>query len=289
MNETPGGTPDRWVSGDAYENFMGRWSRRMAKEFIRWLAPPPGWRWLEVGCGTGALAAAICVDAAPGGVVACDPSAHFVSFARSGFSHPALTFQVAGVGDLPHTAGGFDAAVAGLVLNFTPDPAQAVAEMVRRLHPGGLLAGYVWDYSEGMQFIKIFWEAAADLDPAAAELDEGPRFPLCHREALTALLEGAGLEQVEARGLEIDTLFPNFDDYWAPFLGGTGPGPAYVMSLPPDARERLRLRLKQRLAHGEEGPVALRARAWAAKGYLGGQGVPWRLKGTWAAKGYLGG
>lgn len=144
-------TPDRWVSGDAYENFMGRWSRRMAKEFIRWLAPTPGWRWLEVGCGTGALTAAICEDASPGAVVACDPSAQFVSYARRAFSHPALTFQVAGDGDLPRAAGGYDAAVAGLVLNFIPNPAEATVEMVRRLRPGGMLAGYVWDYSAGMQ------------------------------------------------------------------------------------------------------------------------------------------
>lgn len=267
MNETP----DRWVSGEAYERFMGRWSRRMAKEFIRWLAPLPGWSWLEVGCGTGALTAEICSEANPGAVVACDPSAQFVDFARSRLAHPALTFQLAEAAQLPHAAGGYDAAVAGLVLNFIPDPAQAVAEMVGRLRPGGLLAGYVWDYSAGMQFIKIFWEAAAELDPAAAELDEGPRFPLCHPEALAALLEGAGLEQVEARGLEIETSFSNFDDYWAPFLGGTGPGPAYAASLAPEARERLRLRLKERLAHGGDGPVALRARAWAARGRVQGR------------------
>lgn len=263
--------PDRWVSGEAYERYMGRWSRRMAKEFIHWLAPPSGWSWLEVGCETGALTAAICGEASPGALVACDPSAQFVDFARSGLTHPALTFQVASAADLPHAVDGFDAAVAGLVLNFIPDPAEAMAEMVSRLRPGGLLAGYVWDYSAGMQFIKIFWEAAAELDPAAAELDEGPRFPLCHPEALAGLLEGAVLEQVEARGLEIDTIFPNFDDYWAPFLGGTGPGPAYVMSLPPEARERLRLRLKERLTHGGEGPVALQARAWAARGRLRGR------------------
>ena len=253
---------------------MGRWSRKMAVEFVRWLAPSPGWSWLEVGCGTGALTAAICSGADPTAVAACDPSAQFVAYARAALDHPAVTFQVAGAGDLPHAAGGYDAAVAGLVLNFIPDPAGAVAEMARRLRPGGVLGGYVWDYSEGMQFIKLFWDVAAELDPAAAGLDEGARFPLCQPQALVALLEGAGLEQVEARGLEIETIFPNFDDYWAPLLRGTGTCPAYVVSLAPDARERLRLRLKQRLAPGGDGPVALTARAWAARGTCGRRG--WR-------------
>jgi SAM-dependent methyltransferase len=259
-------TSDRWIAGDAYEHFMGRWSRRIAKEFIGWLNPPASWDWLEVGCGTGALTQAICANAHPAAVVACDPSPEFVAFARRSLSHPAVTFFVAGADELPRQEGGFDAVVSGLVLNFIPAPAEAIRSMRNRLRPGGTLAAYVWDYAEGMQFLRIFWDVAAELDSRAAELDEGQRFPLCHRDALVDLLEREGLESVDARALEIDTPFPDFDSYWAPFLGGTGPAPSYVGSLSATAREELKLRLRQRLTQEAGAPIQLTARAWAVRG-----------------------
>ncbi|HWQ84981.1 MAG TPA: methyltransferase domain-containing protein, partial [Anaerolineales bacterium] len=212
---------------------------------------------------------AIWEHAAPATITACDPSPGFIEFARRSLSHPEINFEVAGTAELPRHAGGFDAAAAGLVLNFLPDPGAAVAAMGERLKPGGWLAGYVWDYAEGMQFIKRFWEAAAEMDPRAAELDEGPRFPLCHPPALAALLEEAGLERVEVGALEIETHFADFEDYWRPFLGGTGPGPAYVAALEADAREALRLRLRQELSPNADGPVRLSARAWAVRGARG--------------------
>lgn len=264
MNETP----DRWNAGDAYEHFMGRWSRQVAKEFINWLTPPASWSWLEVGCGTGALTKAICLYADPASVVACDPSPRFVSFARHSLAHPAVTFLVVGADELPHPEEGFDAVVSGLVLNFIPDPAEAVRSMSSRLRPGGMLAAYVWDYAEGMQFLRIFWEAALELDSRAANLDERQRFPICHPDVLVDLLERAGLVSVASRALEIATPFHDFDSFWAPFLGGTGPAPSYVASLHPATREQLRLRLRQRLASTADGPVQLTARAWAVRGFL---------------------
>jgi SAM-dependent methyltransferase len=257
------------MTGDAYEQFIGRWSRLVAREFIRWLAPPASWSWLEVGCGTGALTQAICLDADPASVVACDPSPQFISHARRSLDHPAVTFLVAGAGDLPRSEGGFDAVASGLVLNFIPGPAEAVREMSSRLRPGGMLAAYVWDYADGMLFLRIFWEAAQELDAEATGLNEGQRFSLCRPDALTNLWQGAGFERVETKALEIDMPFPDFDSYWAPFLGGTGPAPAYVSTLQPAAREQLRLRLKQRLAPAG-GTLRLPARAWAVRGFLAG-------------------
>ena len=245
---------------------MGRWSRRIAREFIGWLNPPAAWDWLEVGCGTGALTQAICANAHPAAVAACDPSPEFVAYARRSLSHPAAAFLVAGADELPHREGGFDAVVSGLVLNFITAPAEAIRSMRDRLRPGGTLATYVWDYAEGMQFLRIFWETAAELDSRAAELDEGKRFPLCRRDALVELLEGEQLESVAATALEIDTPFPDFDSYWAPFLGGTGPAPAYVSSLSAPARAELKLRLRQRLTQEAGAPIQLTARAWAVRG-----------------------
>jgi len=264
MNETP----DKWMSADAYDRFMGRWSRQVAKAFIQWLAPPASWNWLEVGCGTGALTQAIYLNAHPASVVACDPSPQFVSFARRSFANPAITFLEAGADELPHREDGFDVVASGLVLNFIPSLDLAVRSMISRLRPGGMLAAYVWDYAEGMQFLRIFWEAAVELDPAAAGLDEGQRFPICHPQALTDLLEGAGLDLVESRALEIDTPFPDFESYWAPFLGGTGSAPTYLASLHPTAREQLRLRLREQLSPAADGSIPLTARAWAVRGFL---------------------
>jgi len=266
-------SPDKWITGDAYEHFMGRWSRRIAKEFINWLTPPASWSWLEVGCGTGALTQAICLNADPASVVACDPSPQFVAFARRSLAHPAITFLVVGADELPHPEDGFNAVVSGLVLNFIPAPAEAVQAMTSRLRPGGTLAAYVWDYAEGMQFLRIFWEAAVELDSRAADQDERQRFPLCHPDSLVDLLEREGLDLVDSEALEIATPFPDFDSYWAPFLGGTGPAPSYVASLHPTAREELRLRLRQRFAPTADGPVRLTARAWAVRGFLGSDRV----------------
>ena len=260
-------TPDRWIAGDAYERFIGRWSQLIAKEFIHWLNPPASWKWLDVGCGTGALTRALFHNTHPASVVACDPSAQFISFARGSLVDPAVTFLVADAGELPGSSAEFDAVVAGLVLNFIPDPLEALRLMISRLRPGGTLAAYVWDYADGMQFLRIFWEVVVELDPRASDLDEGQRFPLCHPDALMDLLQRAGLGQVESHALEIATPFPDFDSYWLPFLGGTGPGPSYVASLTPTAREQLRLRLQQRLAPITDGSIQLTARAWAVRGF----------------------
>jgi SAM-dependent methyltransferase len=260
--------PDNWSGGDAYERFMGRWSRQIAKEFIAWLCPPAAWNWLELGCGTGALTKAVFLHAAPAAVVACDPSPQLLSFARRSLAQPTITFLVAGAGELPLAKNGFDAVVSGLVLNFLPAPADAVRSMRSRLRPGGMLAAYVWDYSDGLQFLRIFWETALQLDSGAADLDERQRFPLCHRDALVHLLEDEGLVLVDAQALDIATPFADFDDYWIPFLGGTGPAPTYVASLRPTARERLRLLLKQRLAPTADSPIQLTGRAWAVRGHV---------------------
>ena len=155
--------------------------------------------------------------------------------------------------------------VSGLVLNFVPDPHLALLEMARVTAGGGTIAAYVWDYAGKMELMREFWDAAAALDAAAAQLDEGIRFPLCRPQALAACFAGAGLKDVEVRAIDIPTPFTSFDDYWQPFLGGQGPAPAYAMSLDEPARARLRERIAQRLPAKPDGSIALTARAWAVR------------------------
>ena len=257
---------DKWMAGDAYEAYMGRWSRPLAQAFVEWLHPKPSVHWLEVGCGTGALTSVICDLCEPASVVACDPSGPFLEHARNHLADARTSFVMAGAESLPMREGGFDVVVSGLVLNFLPDLGESMASIRERLRPGGTVAAYVWDYAQGMEFLRCFWDEAVALDPRAASLDEGRRFPLCRPEALVSLFQAAGLAQVETGRLEIPTNFSDFDDYWAPFLRGTGPAPSYVGSLDPQGRELLRERLKVRLHRDRDRRIPLRASAWAVRG-----------------------
>jgi SAM-dependent methyltransferase len=257
---------DIWAIGDAYEAYMGRWSRAVAAEFVTWLALPAGSRWLDVGCGTGALTFAILQRADPEHVTAIDPSAGFVEHARAAAAGAPATFRVADAQALPFDDASFDAAVSGLVLNFIPQPERAVAELARTTRAGGTIAVYVWDYAEGMEFIRRFWDAAVELDPAAAELDEGARFPICRPEPLERLFREAGLGDVSVGPIEVPTVFRDFDDLWAPFLGGQGPAPGYATALDATHLDALRERLRSMLPIAEDGSIALSARAWSARG-----------------------
>ena len=255
-----------WGSGNAYEPYVGRWSRPVAREFLGWLAVPSGGRWLDVGCGTGALSETILSVAAPGEVVGLDPSPAFVAFARDRVTDPRVRFHIGDAQALQADPATFDAVVAGLVLNFVPEPGRAVSEMARVARPGGTVAAYVWDYADGMQMMRHFWDAAAELDPRSRELDEGSRFTLCRPEPLADLFRSSELDNVEVRAIDVPTVFRDFDDYWSPFLGGRAPAPAYAMSLSPERRAELRERLRANLPTNAKGEHHLTARAWAARG-----------------------
>jgi len=259
-------TDDRWAAGDAYEAYMGRWSRKLARRFVAWLEPAPEGHWLEVGCGTGALTATLREECEPASVVACDPSAPFVEHARERCADERVSFVVAGADALPRRHGGYDAVVSGLVLNFLGEPGEALVAFRDRLRPRGTVAAYVWDYAEGMEFLRVFWDEAVAADPSAASVDEGRRFPLCREGALTELFRETGLADVRGGAVDVGTEFASFDDYWSPFLRGTGPAPAYVAALDPERRELLRERIRRRLVPHGDGPIRLRARAWAARG-----------------------
>ena len=256
-----------WRSGEDYERYVGRWSRLVALAFLAWLEVPPDGRWLDVGCGTGALVTAILNEAQPSEVVGVDPSEGFLTLARSQVTDPRATFVVGDARAIPLPDGERDAVVGGLMLNFVPEPAGAVAEFARVTRSGGTVAAYVWDYPVGMQMMRFFWDAATDLDPASSALDEGKRFDsVCSPEALGGLWTAASLGDVETRPIDIPTRFRDFDDYWQPFLGGQGPGPRYVASLDPDQREALRTHLHASLPIAPDGSISLTARAWAVRG-----------------------
>jgi SAM-dependent methyltransferase len=257
---------DAWAAGDAYDQYMGRWSRRIAPLFLDWLDAPKRARWLDVGCGTGALSAAILNACEPHSVQGLDASEGFVAQARANVADARAQFAVGDAQMLHLPEAQFDVAVSGLVLNFVPHRAKAVAEMRRVTRPGGVAAFYVWDYpGGGVEFMRAFWTAAAELDPNARDLGEGLRFPFCSREGVLELAEQGGLANAECAALETSTMFADFDDYWRPFTLGAGPAPGYCVSLDPQAREALRQRLSDTLKRQPDGSIAMKARAWAVK------------------------
>ncbi|MEU8636567.1 methyltransferase domain-containing protein [Amycolatopsis sp. NPDC048633] len=254
-----------WQTGDAYEAYIGRWSRRIAPIFVRQLDVPASRRWLDVGCGTGALTSAVLAAGDPAEVVGADPSEGFLATARAQVTDPRASFEVADARELPFADDSFDVVVSGLVLNFVPDPARAAREIARVTR--GLAAAYLWDLAEGMELIRHFWEAAAELDPAkVAELDEGRRFTLCRPEPLGRLWTEAGFTGVSVGEIKIPTVFTGFDDYWQPFLGAQGPAPAYLATLPEARRDQVRELLRSRLPTNPDGSIPLSARAWVVQG-----------------------
>jgi SAM-dependent methyltransferase len=257
---------DPWQSGNPYELFMGRWSRLVAQRFLAWLSPVAGQRWLDVGCGTGALSLTILNQAAPQAVLGVDASESFIAFAQQTYQDSRLRFQMGDAAKLSAETDDFEVVVSGLALNFIPTPLAALQEMKRVTRSGGLVAVYVWDYAGKMEMLRYFWEAAQAIDPAAAALDEGSRFPLCQPAALTALFEAAKLKQIAVQAIEVPTLFRDFTDYWSPFLGGQGPAPGYVASLTAEQRAALTQRLRTTLPVQSDGTIPLVARAWAIRG-----------------------
>ena len=257
---------ETWYDGILYDRFMGRWSKLAAQKFLSWFAVPPGRVWVDVGCGTGSITRQILETFKPARIIAIDSSPGFISYAKRSITHPDVQFRVGLAQALDLESQSADAAVSGLVLNFVPQPEAAILEMLRVAKPGGRVGVFLWDYAGGMQMLRYFWDAAAELDPSASALDEGIRFPLCREGQLESLFLASGLKQVQGTAIKVATRFEDFDDYWQPYLGKVGAAPQYLMSLDSEKRRRLEGRLRKSLPVGKDGSILLAARAWAVRG-----------------------
>jgi SAM-dependent methyltransferase len=262
----PSEKKDWFGDGDAYEHYVGRWSRPAGEMFLAWMSHSPGLRWVDVGCGTGALTETILKQADPEHVTGVEPSEGFLGLAKAGVKDERVEFRIGDARSLPLADHTVDVVVSGLVLNFVPDKTQALQEMLRIVKPGGTIAAYVWDYAGDMQLMRYFWNAVGELFPDGSLHDEGNKFPICKPDPLADLFRNSGLEAIEPCALDAPTVFADFDDYWSPFLRGQGPAGAYCVSLPEEDRERLRKHLKSTLPFSGDGTIGLIARAWAVSG-----------------------
>jgi len=252
--------------GEAYEAFMGRWSRRLAPLLVQFAAVADGDAVLDVGSGTGSLTVAVAAVAPTSRVVGVDLSASYVAVAREHHQTDRVQFEV---GDAQHLQFGeaiFDATLSLLILNFIPNPEKALNEMTRVTRSGGTVAAAVWDYGGGMEMLRAFWDEAIALTPDADTKDER-HMRFSRTGELAELWHTHHLKDVFETALIIETPFVSFDDYWSPFLAQQGPAGAHVATLSPHDREQLRLRLRRRLlGNSPDGPIALHARAWAVRG-----------------------
>jgi SAM-dependent methyltransferase len=252
--------------GDAYERFMGRWSRELAPAFARFAGVRDGEAVLDVGSGTGALAAAVVSIAPSSHITGVDPAAPYVAFAQARHPGNQIRFEVGDAQQLRFADRRFDHTLSLLVLNFIPNRSQALGEMIRVTRSGGTVSSAVWDYGQGMEMLRIFWDEAVALNPAADARDER-HMPLCRKGELSALWREHGLRNVAEDAITIQTPFSSFDDYWLPFLEKQGPAGDYVAKLEARQRDELRRRLQARLlGERREGAIVLSARAWAVRG-----------------------
>lgn len=246
---------------------MGRWSRPVARAFVPWLGVPEKSDWLDVGCGTGALAEVILDLGSPTALAGIDPSTDFIAAAAQHVTDPRASFDVGDACALPMDDDRFDVVVAGLVLNHIADPASAAGEMARVARPGGSVAAYIWDYSGEMQMVRFFWEAVAATDPNAAEVDPRSHYHISHPEPLAELFRETGLRDVVVEAIDVPLGFRDFDDYWLPHtLSGPATTQRYVAGLDEDRKVGLREQLRSTLQAEENGEINLLGRAWAAKG-----------------------
>jgi SAM-dependent methyltransferase len=231
------------VAGAAYDSFMGRYSSQLAPQFAEAASVASGHTVIDVGCGPGALTDHLVTLLGPAAVRACDPSPTFVQACSA--RHPGVAVMPGRAESIPFPTGEADHAMAQLVLHFVSDPEQAAREMGRVVRPGGRVSACVWDFDEGMEMLRRFWDAALTIDPAAP--DEARTLRFGKRGEIADLFAGAGLTDVAESNLRVTSTYRSFDELWSGFLAGVGPAGSYCVGLGEGDRDRLRRELFHQL------------------------------------------
>ena len=256
-------------AAEAYEKLMGRWSRQLAPSFVEFAGVQDGDRLLDVGCGTGSLSATLAKATRPSKIVGIDQSANFVEYARCQVQDSRASFEVGDAQNLPFPDDSFDRSMALFIFNFIPNARKATNEMRRVTRSRGVVATANWDGSGANELVNgFFWDAAKAIDPSVKRPSERP-WAYGSAEALSDLLEGAGLKDLGVKDFTLACQFSCFDEYWQRYLLGEGPSGTYVVALSADHRQRLKEQLRHDvLRGGSDGPFTLQAKAWAVRGIV---------------------
>lgn len=252
-----------YSDADAYDRGTGRWSRLLAQQFVPWLGIRRDARWLDVACGTGALAGAVMDLAWPGAVTGVDRSAPYLEQARRRVA--GARFDRADGHHLPFPGGSFDAVVSALALPYVDDPAGMAVEMIRVVAPGGMVAAYAWD--DELHVNRLFWDAAREVGAARPEDDIRERYEITSGDALAQLFRDAGGRDLQSRELVAEIAYDEFDEVWTIYASGQGHTGAFCVSLPTRRRDEVREALRTRLLPARDGRIHITARAWATKGW----------------------
>ncbi len=257
------------TDGAAYEQLMGRWSRRLAEPFLDFVGAAAGERVLDVGCGTGSLASALVRRCPVAEVCGVDLSAAYIAHARAAQPDPKIRYEPGDACALGFADASFDRVLSLLLLHFVPNASAAIAEMRRVARPGATVAAAVWDARGGFVANRIFFDTAAALDAKGGEQRRARNYtrPMTRPGELVDAWRAAGLQDVRGTTLAIRMEYASFDDYWAPCEGKDGPGAEYLASLGAAERAALRDAVKRAYVDGEaDGPRSYAALAWAVKG-----------------------
>ncbi len=246
------------VAADAYDQFMGKFSRLLAPQLVDLAEIRRGQRALDVGCGPGALTGELVRRLGPEAVAAVDPSEPFVAAALA--RNPGVNVLRASAEELPFPDRSFDAVLAQLVVHFMADPVAGLAEMARVAQREGVVAACVWDHAGGKGPLGLFWEAARAQDPGVADESQLAGAREGH---LGELFDAAGLHDIRETSLSADLEHATFEEWWEPFTRGVGPAGAYVARLDPERQTALRDECRALIPTA---PFTITARAWAARG-----------------------
>jgi ubiquinone/menaquinone biosynthesis C-methylase UbiE len=249
-------------AADDYERVMGSWSRAAGEQFLEWLKPAPGLRWLDLGCGTGAFSEIVLKRCSPGSLAGVDPAPAQIDYARGRI--PDADWRVGDAMALPFGDDQFDIVASALVLNFIPDPNKALGDMRRVLRPDGIVAGYVWERSATTDFSPHV-PMERGLQSIGADVRRPPSKPESNLDGAREALERVGFTDVSVTTIEATRTFKDFEDYWSVQTLLISPVGQSIATLSADSRETLRVAMRSILKPTEDGSIAYSARAVAFK------------------------
>jgi ubiquinone/menaquinone biosynthesis C-methylase UbiE len=249
-----------------YDDFMGRWSRQVATQFLDWVGIERSLSWLDVGCGAGMLAQTVIKNCAPSSVTGADPLEKSIAAAKQHPDNEKIQFEIGDAQDLPFEDSKFDAVVSGLMIKFVPDKVKAIGEMKRVARPGSVIALYDWDMDSNMNTTRHFWSAVADVIPDRTEDRSTDRTPMTEIDSIAKMFEAAGVKAVQQSTISFTTHFRDLDDYWDPITRNSQNVGRFYQTMTEEQREAVHQRLKQILPFADDGSISFESRAVAVKG-----------------------